>query len=150
LRYFNVFGPRQDPLSQYSAVIPNFLTAVSRGERPTIFGDGTQTRDFTYVSNIVHANCLAMTANDVAGKVLNVACGGRISLNQVVAEMRELTGHKIEPRYVPARAGDVSHSMASIERARAVLGFEPMVSFREGLALTIEHFERAAMSPQTA
>jgi nucleoside-diphosphate-sugar epimerase len=150
LRYFNVFGPRQDPLSQYSAVIPNFLTAVSRGERPTIFGDGTQTRDFTYVSNIVHANRLAMTADDVAGRVLNVACGGCISLNQVIAEMRELTGRAIEPCYVPARVGDVPHSMASIERARAVLGFEPMVSFRDGLALTVEHFERTALASQTA
>jgi nucleoside-diphosphate-sugar epimerase len=142
LRYFNVFGPRQDPLSQYAAVIPNFLTAILNGSRPLIFGDGTQTRDFTYISNVIDANRLAMTAPGVAGQSLNVACGGCISLNEVVATITELTGRDIEPSYSPPRVGDVPNSMASIERAREVLGFEPAVSFRDGLARTIEHFER--------
>jgi nucleoside-diphosphate-sugar epimerase len=144
LRYFNVFGPRQDPLSQYAAVIPKFLSAALEGKSPTIFGDGTQTRDFTYVSNVVDANLSAMAAPGVAGQALNVACGGRISLNEVVAAIGELTGRNVKPRYVEPRAGDVPHSMADIERARELLGFEPMVSFRDGLANTIEQFAHPA------
>ncbi len=146
LRYFNVFGPRQDPLSQYAAVIPNFLTAVLNGSRPLIFGDGTQTRDFTYISNVIDANRLAMTVPDVAGQMLNVACGGCISLNEVVTTIAELTGRDVEPRYDPPRAGDVPHSMASIERVCEMLGFEPAVSFRDGLERTLEYFERLAFS----
>jgi UDP-glucose 4-epimerase len=149
LRYFNVFGPRQDPLSQYAAVIPNFLMAALRGERPTIHGDGTQTRDFTYVSNVIDANRLAMTAPDVAGQLLNVAYGGRISLNEVVATICELTGREVEPRYDPPRVGDVPHSMANIDRARDLLGFEPAVNFRDGLARTIEYFDRAVLATRT-
>jgi nucleoside-diphosphate-sugar epimerase len=141
LRYFNVFGPRQDPLSQYSAVIPNFLTAAFEDQPPTIFGDGTQSRDFTYISNVVDANRLAMTAPGIGGQFLNVACGGRISLNEVVVAIEELTGRSVEPRYVDARPGDVPHSMASIDRATELLGFAPQVSFRDGLARTIEAFE---------
>jgi nucleoside-diphosphate-sugar epimerase len=150
LRYFNVFGPGQDPLSQYAAVIPNFLTAVLEGSSPTIFGDGTQTRDFTYISNVIDANLLAMTAPNVAGQTLNVACGGRISLNEVVAAIAELTDRDVEPRYDPPRVGDVPHSMASIDRARDLLGFEPRAGFKEGLASTIEYFERAALSAREA
>ena len=150
LRYFNVFGPRQDPLSQYAAVIPNFITAVLEGRQPVIFGDGTQTRDFTYISNVIDANRLAMTAPDVAGQSLNVACGGCISLNEVVTTIAELTGHDVKPRYDPPRVGDVPCSMADIKRARDVLGFEPMISFRDGLARTIEYFERAALFARTA
>jgi nucleoside-diphosphate-sugar epimerase len=146
LRYFNVFGPRQDPLSQYSAVIPNFLTAAFENEQPTIFGDGTQSRDFTYISNVVDANRLAMTAPGIGGQFLNVACGGRISLNEVVVAIEELTGRSVEPRYVDARAGDVPHSMASIDRATELLGFTPQVSFRDGLARTIEAFELPSKS----
>ena len=142
LRYFNVFGPRQDPLSQYAAVIPNFLTAVLAGTRPTIFGDGTQTRDFTYISNVIDANRLAMTAPEVAGDSFNVACGGSVSLNEVVTAIAELTGRGVEPLYVAPRRGEVQHSMASIDHARKVLGFEPTVGFRDGLARTVEHFER--------
>jgi nucleoside-diphosphate-sugar epimerase len=140
LRYFNVFGPRQDPLSQYAAVIPNFMTAMLAGDRPMIFGDGTQTRDFTYVSNVVDANLLAMTAATVAGQVVNVAYGGRISLNEVVATLADLTGVDIEPLYAPVRIGDVPHSMADITLARRLLGFEPLVDFRQGLTQTLEHF----------
>jgi nucleoside-diphosphate-sugar epimerase len=149
LRYFNVFGPRQDPLSQYAAVIPIFLSAVLKGERPTIYGDGNQTRDFTYVSNIIDANRLAMTASDVAGQLLNVGCGTGVSINEVVLAIAELTGHEVTPRYAPPRIGDVPHSTASIDRAREVLGFEPRVGFRDGLARTIEYFERATLSPRT-
>ena len=140
LRYFNVFGPRQDPLSQYAAVIPRFLTAVLQGRQPVIFGDGTQTRDFTYVSNVIDANRLAMTASGVVGELLNVACGARVSLNEVVATLAELTGRTVEPRHDPPRVGDVPHSMASIDKARNLLGFEPGVDFREGLARTIDAF----------
>jgi UDP-glucose 4-epimerase len=149
LRYFNVFGPRQDPLSQYAAVIPIFLSAVLRGESPTIYGDGTQTRDFTYVSNIIDANRLAMTAPNVAGQLLNVAYGAGISINEVVVAIAELTGREVTPRYAPPRIGDVPHSTANIDRAREVLGFESTVSFRDGLARTIEYFERVAFSPRT-
>lgn len=141
LRYFNVFGPRQDPLSQYAAVIPNFLVAVLEGTNPTIFGDGTQTRDFTYISNVIDANLLAISAPQVAGQSLNVACGGCISLNEVVAAIADLTDREVEPHHAPPRVGDVPHSMASIDRARELLGFEPAVGFRDGLARTIEYFE---------
>ena len=150
LRYFNVFGPRQDPLSQYAAVIPNFLTAALDGERPTVFGDGTQTRDFTYISNVVDANLLAIQAANVAGQSINVACGARISLNDVLDTLSELTEKQLEPVYLPPRTGDVPHSMANIELARAVLGFEPKVTFREGLARTIDHFERSPAGASTA
>ncbi len=150
LRYFNVFGPRQDPLSQYAAVIPNFLTAVYEGKSPTIFGDGTQTRDFTYISNVVDANRLAMSAPGIGGQFMNVACGGRISLNEVVTAIEELTERTVDPVYVEPRAGDVPHSMASIERARELLGFEPAVSFRDGLALTIEQFVRPVATADAA
>ncbi|MDX6723614.1 MAG: UDP-glucose 4-epimerase, partial [Solirubrobacteraceae bacterium] len=113
LRYFNVFGPRQDPQSQYSAVIPNFITAALRGESPVIFGDGEQSRDFTYIENVVEANLLAMTAGpEVAGRAYNVACGERISLNDLVANIGRVLGRAIEPRYEAGRPGDVRHSMA--------------------------------------
>jgi nucleoside-diphosphate-sugar epimerase len=141
LRYFNVFGPQQDPLSQYAAVIPNFLSAALDGRPPVIFGDGTQTRDFTYVSNIVEANRLAITAPDIGGQVFNVACGGRISLNEVVEAIAELTDNPIQPLYREPRPGDVPHSMADITRAREVFGFRPSIDFREGLSRTIQHFE---------
>jgi nucleoside-diphosphate-sugar epimerase len=150
LRYFNVFGPRQDPLSQYAAVIPNFLTAVLEGQRPNVFGDGTQTRDFTYISNVVDANRLAMDAPGIAGQAINVACGSRISLNEVLGAISELTGREMEPVYLPPRTGDVPHSMANIGLAREVLGFEPTVNFREGLARTIDEFTGVAEDATTA
>lgn len=141
LRYFNVFGPRQDPISQYAAAIPNFLTAVLEGQTPVVYGDGAQTRDFTYVSNVIDANRLAMSARGVAGELLNVACGQHISLNDVIDTISELTGQTVEPRHDPPRPGDVRHSMASIERARELLGFEPAVGFRDGMARTVEWFQ---------
>jgi nucleoside-diphosphate-sugar epimerase len=147
LRYFNVFGPRQDPLSQYAAVIPNFITAASEGRRPKIFGDGTQTRDFTYVDNVVEANLAAIDAPDLAGEVFNIACGRGISLNEVLAVLREISGHEAEPIYEARRPGDVLHSRADITRAGETLGYRPSVSFEEGLRLTTQYFEGSSLHP---
>jgi nucleoside-diphosphate-sugar epimerase len=140
LRYFNVFGPRQDPSSQYAAVVPNFIAALRSGTPPVIYGDGTQSRDFTYVANVVHANVLAMDAADVSGRVFNVACGERVSVNRLVEELRVLLDADIEPVYEPARRGDVKHSLADLSSAREQLGYEPLVSLRDGLERTIERF----------
>lgn len=133
LRYFNVFGPRQDPGSQYAAVIPKFITAMLRGERPVIYGDGLQSRDFTYVSNNVNANLLACTAAGVAGQVFNIACGERFSLLDLVEAINGILGTSIEPILEDERPGDVKHSLADISRARDAMGFEPIVTFTEGL-----------------
>lgn len=138
LRYFNVFGPRQDPNSEYSAVIPKFVAKLAAGESPMIFGDGEQSRDFTYIANVVAANLLAMSAPVGAGRVYNVACGERFSLNHLFAELRDIMGSNVEAEYGPARAGDVKHSMADISRARGDLGYEPLIGFREGLERTVE------------
>jgi UDP-glucose 4-epimerase len=146
LRYFNVFGPRQDPTSQYAAVIPNFITALMAGERPVIFGDGEQSRDFTYVANVVDANLLAMEAPaSVCGGVYNVACGERVTLNRLVAELRDLMGSDPEPVYAAPRAGDIRHSLADLSLARAELGYEPSVLLREGLERTIAHFRSSEL-----
>jgi UDP-glucose 4-epimerase len=147
LRYFNVFGPRQDPLSQYAAVIPNFITAALRGERPVIFGDGEQSRDFTHVDNVVEANVLAMAAPDVAGRTYNIACGERITLNDLVATIGRVLGRTIEPRYAEARPGDVRHSMADTSRARDELGYRVIVRLEEGLARTVQHYVAAGDQP---
>jgi UDP-glucose 4-epimerase len=141
LRYFNVFGPRQDPTSQYAAVIPNFISALLAGRPPVIFGDGEQSRDFTYVSNVVDANVLAMDAPEAAGRVYNVACGERVTLNRLVAELRDLLASDVEPVYAEPRAADVRHSLADLTRARTELGYEPSVLLREGLQRTIQHFQ---------
>jgi len=146
LRYFNVFGPRQDPASQYAAVIPKFITALLAGERPTIFGDGEQTRDFTYVGNAVQANLLATQAQGAAGGVFNIACGQRTSLNDLVRMLNELLGTDIEPIYEPARAGDVKHSLADVSAARSVLGYKPEVAFADGLRITMEAYQRARIA----
>jgi UDP-glucose 4-epimerase len=146
LRYFNVFGPRQDPSSQYAAVVPNFIAALRSGTRPAIYGDGSQSRDFTYVANVVHANVLAMDALGVSGKVFNVACGQRVSVNRLVDELRDLMDTDIEPVYAPARIGDVKHSLADLSSARDQLGYQPLVSLRDGLERTIEHFDETASS----
>lgn len=139
LRYFNVFGPRQDPTSQYAAVIPNFITALLAGESPVIFGDGKQSRDFTYVANVVQANLLAMEAPAVAGKVYNVACGQRVTLNRLVDELRSLIGAEPRAVYAAPRPGDIKHSLADLSRAREDLGYEPIVQLREGLERAIDH-----------
>jgi len=140
LRYFNVFGPRQDPLSQYSAVIPNFMTALLTGQQPVIFGDGEQSRDFTYVENVVEGNLLAMTADGVAGNVYNIAAGERLSLNGLLKHLRELTGAQTEARYEAGRAGDVPHSQADVSAAERELGYRLTVSVQEGLRRTLEWY----------
>jgi UDP-glucose 4-epimerase len=146
LRYFNVFGPRQDPASEYAAVIPRFITAVLAGERPVVYGDGEQSRDFTYVDNAVDANLLAADATGVAGRTFNVAGGERISLNEVLRELGRITGREIEAVHAEPRVGDVRHSQADISRARDALGYDPEVSVREGLARVTAHLERELSS----
>ena len=142
LRYFNVFGPRQDPTSQYAAVIPNFITAALTGKRPVVFGDGGQTRDFCYIENTVNANLLAAASpKKLTGQVVNIACGERISLNQLLATIGEVVGVTMDAEYRPGRAGDVRDSLASIDAARELLGYEPKVLVKEGLAKTIAAFK---------
>jgi nucleoside-diphosphate-sugar epimerase len=141
LRYFNVFGPRQDPKSQYAAAIPAFVTAIMRGESPTIYGDGEQTRDFTYIDNVVHANLLAAKAPRLAGEVVNIACGERVSVNQIIGEINSLLGKNVPSRHVAERAGDVKHSLADITLAREIIGFEPIVNFADGLQLAIDWYK---------
>ncbi|HEY3243215.1 MAG TPA: SDR family oxidoreductase, partial [Phycisphaerae bacterium] len=140
IRYFNVFGPRQDPKSQYAAAIPAFVMAIIAGQPPTVYGDGEQTRDFTYIDNVVHGNMLAMTVRQTRGEVINVACGESISVNRVIARVNELLGKRIQPHYAAPRAGDVRDSLADIRRARALLGYEPQVSFDEGLKRAIGYY----------
>ncbi|MCS6836669.1 MAG: NAD-dependent epimerase/dehydratase family protein [Anaerolineae bacterium] len=137
LRYFNVFGPRQDPTSLYAAVIPKFIQAMLRGEAPVIYGDGQQSRDFTYIDNVVHGNLLAADAPQASGQVVNLATGGRINLLNLVDKLNALLGTNIYPQFAPPRAGDILHSQASIEKAGRLLGYEPLVSFDEGLARTL-------------
>ncbi len=140
LRYFNVFGPRQDPNSQYAAVIPKFVTTMMNGERPTIFGNGFQSRDFTFVKNNVQANILACTAPKAAGEVINIACGARYSLLDLVDEINRLLGTAIEPVFEESRPGDVLHSQADIGKARELLGFEPSINFKQGLEELIDWY----------
>ncbi len=140
LRYFNVFGPHQDPKSEYAAVIPRFVTAALDGGRPTIFGDGLQSRDFCFIDNAVQANLLACTAPGAAGKVFNVACGVRTTLLDVITALGKIVGRKIEAIHEPARAGDIKHSLADITAARTVLGYTAPVSFEQGLERTLEWY----------
>jgi UDP-glucose 4-epimerase len=139
LRYFNVFGPRQDPSSPYSGVISLFATAMQSGRRPIIYGDGHQTRDFTYVSNVVAANLAAWRApGPLDGVVLNVGTGRRTSLLELVSAINQILGTDVQPEFQPPRPGDVQHSQASLERIEAVLGYRPEVGFTEGLRRTLE------------
>lgn len=138
LRYFNVFGPHQDQNSQYAAVIPKFITTMLNDKSPVIFGNGEQSRDFTYIQNNVEANILACEATGVAGKVFNIAYGKRITLNGLVAMLNKILGKDIKPVYASPRAGDVKHSLADISLAREMLGFEPKYGFEEGMRLTVE------------
>jgi nucleoside-diphosphate-sugar epimerase len=141
LRYFNVFGPRQDPFSQYAAVIPLFVSALLRGEAPTINGDGEQTRDFTYVGNAVTANLLACAASaEVAGEVFNIACNERTSLNRLYRRLQEMLGSEIEPIYGPPRAGDVRDSLADIGKGGRLLGYQGEIKFNEGLRRSIDWY----------
>lgn len=143
LRYFNVFGPRQDPTSEYSAVIPRFISAILAGRQPTIYGDGEQTRDFTYVANIVDGNLRALTSPDAAGQSLNLATGSRISLNQLANTLGEILAVPVQPEYAPTRPGDIRHSSADIARASQVLGYTPVVDFRLGLERTVTWFRQS-------
>ena len=144
LRYFNIFGPRQDPNSPYSAVISRFVDAALDGRRPTVHGDGEQTRDFTYVDNAVQANLLSCTAEGVAGMVFNVGAGERHSLNKLLQMVASIVGCKLDPEYGPPRPGDVRHSQASIERAHEHLGYKPSVRFEEGLKRTVAWFQEGS------
>ena len=143
IRYFNVFGPRQDPSSPYSGVISVFATALLENRSPTIFGDGEQTRDFTYVANVVDGVLRACEAPGSSGEVINVATGGRISLNTLFAGMRKLIGADVEPNYAESRAGDVRDSQADIGKARKLLGYQPIVSFEDGLKKTVDWYRTA-------
>jgi nucleoside-diphosphate-sugar epimerase len=140
IRYFNVFGPRQDPTSPYSGVISVFATALLENRPATIYGDGGQTRDFTYVANVVDGVLKACEAPQASGEVINVATGGRISLNELYAEMKKIVGATVEPNYQDVRQGDVRDSQASIDKAKAILGYEPIVSFEDGLKRTIQWY----------
>jgi UDP-glucose 4-epimerase len=141
LRYFNVFGPRQDPLSAYAAVVPRFIAAYKAGEPPVIFGDGEQSRDFTYIDNVVDANLAALTSADAPGRVYNIACNDRITLNQLATELGEIMGAAVKPVHAAPRPGEVRHSQAAIDQAQADLGYEPRISLREGLKRTVAAFE---------
>ena len=145
LRYFNIFGPRQDPSSPYSGVLAKFITLMLRGERPTIFGDGEQSRDFTYIDNAVEANLLACQApaSEAAGKVFNVATGRRITLNETVKMLQGLTSYSGETIYGPERGGDIKHSLADISKAEAHLRYRPKVNFEEGLRRTVDWYRGA-------
>ncbi|HEX5706455.1 MAG TPA: SDR family oxidoreductase [Pyrinomonadaceae bacterium] len=144
LRYFNVFGPRQDPGSQYSGVISRFVSALSTGERPVIYGDGEQSRDFTYVSNAVDANLRAAESSGAVGQVINVANGERTTLNELLDALKKITGRsKVQAEYREPRVGDVRHSLADITRARALLGYEPKVGLEEGLRLTLDWWNQS-------
>lgn len=142
IRYFNVFGPRQDPSSAYSGVISQFAKALTEGRSPTIYGDGGQTRDFTYIDNVVDGVLRAADAPGASGEVINVATGGRISLLELFEQMKRITGADVAPVFVDARAGDVRDSQADISKAKRLLGYEPVVSFEEGLARTIDWYRQ--------
>jgi len=144
VRYFNVFGPRQDPLSTYAAVIPKFVTAMLNSRAPVVEGDGLQTRDFTYIDNVVHGSLLACHTPGIAGETFNIACGARINLLEMIDLLNGFMGKHIKPVFTDPRPGDVRHSRASIEKARRMLGYEPLVSFEEGLARTLAWYETVA------
>src|ERR1700720_4042789 len=154
LRYFNIFGPRQEPTSPYSGVLAKFCAAFLEDTQPVIFGDGEQTRDFTYVDNAVQANLLACEAPNVSGKVFNVGVGGRFSLNQTIGLLNKVSGKNLEGKYEPSRDGDIRDSQADISRAREFLGYEPAVAFEEGLRRTFDWYratqEKANATPTPA
>jgi nucleoside-diphosphate-sugar epimerase len=140
LRYFNVFGPQQDPKSQYAAAIPAFVTAILKDEPPTIYGDGEQSRDFTYVDNVVQANLLAARAEQTKGEVINIACGLSVTVNEIIAMINDTVGKNVKPNYTDPRPGDVKHSLADITLAEKIIGFKPVVTFNEGLQKAIEWY----------
>ena len=142
LRYFNVFGPRQDPASEYAAVIPKFILWALRDEALEVHGDGRQSRDFTYIDNVVDANLLAARAPDVGGEVFNVGGGERTSLLEIIARLEQLLGRPLARRHTPVRAGDVPHTLADVSKGKRLLGYTPLVNFDEGLARTVQYFRR--------
>ncbi len=142
LRYFNVFGPRQNPESQYAAVIPKFITAMLKGESPVVYGDGEQSRDFTFIENVVEANLLACYSDKAPGHVVNIACGQRYSLNDLLRFLERVLDTPANAVYESPRPGDVKHSLASIELAHEVLGYKPRVSFEEGLRRTVDWYQK--------
>jgi UDP-N-acetylglucosamine/UDP-N-acetyl-alpha-D-glucosaminouronate 4-epimerase len=150
LRYFNIFGPRQDPSSPYSGVLAKFITQMLRGDRPTIFGHGEQSRDFTFIDNAVQANLLACEApaNQAAGQVFNVATGQRVTLNEMFTALQKLTGYSGQPKYAPEREGDIKHSLADISKAEKYLGYKPKVNFEQGLRLTVDWYRQQQNAPQ--
>jgi nucleoside-diphosphate-sugar epimerase len=144
LRYFNIFGPRQDPSSQYSGVISRFISALMKGQQPVIYGDGEQSRDFTYIANAVDANVRASETNEGIGEVMNVANGERTTLNQLLDQLKKITGKsEVEPQYRDPRTGDVRHSLADISKARQYLGYEPQVGLDKGLRLTLDWWKQS-------
>ena len=142
LRYFNVFGPRQDPRSQYAAVIPRFIHQLLNNKLPTIYGDGEQTRDFTYVENVVKANLLAVETNNVSGAIINIACGERFSINRLMQILNEFFQKNVSPIYTDTRPGDVKHSLADINKARRVLAYEPKIKFENGLKMIVDWYKK--------
>jgi len=140
LRYFNVFGPHQDPTSQYAAAIPAFVTAILQDKPPTVYGDGEQSRDFTYIDNVVQANLLAARAKETHGQVVNIACGEAITVNAIIAKINELLGKDVKPAYVPPRPGDIKHSLADITAAGDLIDYKPVVLFQEGLEKSIDWY----------
>jgi nucleoside-diphosphate-sugar epimerase len=142
LRYFNVFGPRQDPKSEYAAVVPRFILWALRGEPLEVHGDGRQSRDFTYIDNVVEANILAGQAPDANGEAFNVGCGDRISLLDVITMLESILGRTLERRHAPNRGGDVAHTLADVTKAKRLMGYAPLVGFAEGFRRTVEHFRR--------
>jgi len=148
LRYFNIFGPKQDPTSIYSAVIPRFIDALLEGRPPTIFGDGEQSRDFTYIENVVRANLLAMSADHLNGDVINIACGRRTSVNQLLNILKDVVGSNLLPIYEEPRKGDVKHSVADIQKGKEILNYEPEVGIEGGLRKTVEYFRRRRINDQ--
>lgn len=141
LRYFNIFGPRQDPKSEYAAVIPKFITALLKDQPPTVFGDGEQSRDFTYIDNCVQANILAATNDEIVGTYFNVACGGQFTLNDLLEELRKIIGVSTKANYVDPRPGDIKHSFATIDKLMAY-GYNPTVQFTDGLKKTVDYFRK--------
>jgi UDP-glucose 4-epimerase len=142
LRYFNIFGPRQDPKSEYAAVIPRFSTCLLSQKAPTIYGDGEQSRDFTYIANVLDANWRAATSPNVAGEAFNIACGAQISLNQLVGKLNQLLASQIKPVYEPGRKGDVRHSLADISKASKMLGYSPAVTLDAGLEKVLDWYRK--------
>ncbi len=144
LRYFNVFGPRQDPASTYAAAIPAFVTSILENKPPTVYGDGEQSRDFTYIENVVEANLLAAAAPETHGEVVNIACAQSVTINAIIRRINELLGKNVKPIHVPPRAGDVKDSLADISLAREVIGYRPKILFDEGLQLAIDWYVKNA------